>query len=143
VKIAGGRSQRLKAGNASVLLPTGYTSDAILFVKAARELDCNPPMVIAQDAGYIESDFIGGVGKDADGIMSRSVFSLDLAAKKPTVAKVSAMYKAKMNKDLNDNTSRSFTGMIVRGRLGGCALPVAEMVRSQVDAEGPGGGAHG
>jgi len=105
--------QRLKAGSASVLLPTGYTSDAILFVKTARELDYVPPMVIAQDAGYIESDFVAGVGKDADGIMSRSVFSLDLAAKKPTVAKINAMYKAKMNKDLNDNTSRSFTGMIV------------------------------
>jgi len=105
--------QRLKAGNASVLLPTGYTSDAILFVKTARELDYNPPMVIAQDAGYIESDFIAGVGKDADGIMSRSVFSLDLAAKKPMVAKINALYKAKMNKDLNDNSSRSFTGMIV------------------------------
>ncbi|HWM78257.1 MAG TPA: branched-chain amino acid ABC transporter substrate-binding protein, partial [Methylomirabilota bacterium] len=63
--------------------------------------------------GYIESDFIAGVGKDADGMMSRSVFSLDLAAKKPMVAKVNALYKAKMNKDLNDNSSRSFTGMIV------------------------------
>ncbi len=105
--------QRLKAGGASVLLPTGYTSDAILFVKTARELDYVPPMVIAQDAGYIESDFIAGVGKDAEGIMSRSVFSLDLAARKPLVAKINAMYKAKINKDLNDNTSRSFTGMIV------------------------------
>jgi branched-chain amino acid transport system substrate-binding protein len=105
--------QRLKAAGASVLLPTGYTSDAILFVKTARELDYVPPMVIAQDAGYIESDFIAGVGKDAEGIMSRSVFSLDLAARKPLVAKINAMYKARMNKDLNDNTSRSFTGMIV------------------------------
>ncbi len=105
--------QRLKAGNASVLLPTGYTSDAILFVKTARELEYNLPLVIAQDAGYIESDFVAGVGKDADGIMSRSVFSLDLAAKKPLVARINGMYKAKMNKDLNDNTSRSFTGMIV------------------------------
>jgi branched-chain amino acid transport system substrate-binding protein len=105
--------QRLKAANPAVLLPTGYTNDAILFIRTARELDYNPPMVLAQDAGYIESDFVQGVGKDADGIMSRSVFSLDLGARKPMVAKVNAMYKAKMNKDLNDNTSRSFTGMIV------------------------------
>ncbi len=45
--------QRLKAANPSVLLPTGYTNDAILFVRTARELDYNPPMVIAQDSGYI------------------------------------------------------------------------------------------
>src|SRR5712692_2584094 len=90
----------------------GY-NDAILFVRTARELDYNAPMILTQDSGYIESDFITAVGKDADGIMSRSVFSLDLAAKKPMVAKVNAMYKAKQGKDLNDNTSRSFTGMIV------------------------------
>ena len=105
--------QRLKAAGPSVLLPTGYTNDAILFVRTARELDYNAPMILTQDSGYIESDFISAVGKDADGIMSRSVFSLDLAAKKPMVAKVNAMYKAKQGKDLNDNTSRSFTGMIV------------------------------
>jgi len=105
--------QRLKAAGPSVLLPTGYTNDAILFVRTARELDYNAPMILTQDSGYIESDFITAVGKDADGIMSRSVFSLDLAAKKPMVAKVNAMYKAKQGKDLNDNTSRSFTGMIV------------------------------
>src|SRR5260370_17978330 len=70
-------------------------------------------MILTQDSGYIESDFITAVGKDAEGIMSRSVFSLDLAAKKPMVAKVNAMYKAKQGKDLNDNTSRSFTGMVV------------------------------
>jgi branched-chain amino acid transport system substrate-binding protein len=105
--------QRLKAAGPSVLLPTGYTNDAILFVRTARELDYNAPMVLTQDSGYIESDFITATGKDADGIMSRSVFSLDLAAKKPMVAKVNAMYKAKQGKDLNDNTSRSFTGMIV------------------------------
>ncbi len=105
--------QRLKAANPSVLLPTGYTNDAILFVRTARELDYNPPMVIAQDSGYIESDFIAGVGKDADGIMTRSVFSLELGARKPMVAKVNALYKAKINKDLNDNTSRSLMGMIV------------------------------
>jgi len=105
--------QRLKAAGPSVLLPTGYTNDAILFVRTARELDYNASMILTQDSGYIESDFITATGKDAEGIMSRSVFSLDLAAKKPMVAKVNAMYKAKQGKDLNDNTSRSFTGMVV------------------------------
>jgi branched-chain amino acid transport system substrate-binding protein len=105
--------QRLKAANPNVLLPTSYTSDAILFVRTARELDYNPPMVIAQDAGFIESDFVTAVGKDADGIMSRSVFSLDLVAKRPVVGKVNEMFKKKTGKDLNDNTSRAFTGMIV------------------------------
>ncbi|HUF93697.1 MAG TPA: ABC transporter substrate-binding protein, partial [Candidatus Limnocylindria bacterium] len=83
--------QRLKAAAPAVLLPTGYTSDAILFIRTARELDYNPPMILAQDAGYIESDFVSAVGKDAEGVMSRSVFSLDLAAKRPMVGRVNEL----------------------------------------------------
>jgi len=48
-----------------------------VFVKTARELGYNLPMVMARDARCIESDFATDVGKDADGIMSRAVFSLD------------------------------------------------------------------
>ena len=105
--------QRLKAANPDVLLPTSYTSDAILFIKTARELDYNPPMILAQDAGFVESDFVAGVGKDADGVMSRSVFSLDLAGKRPVIGRVNEMYRKRSGKDLNDNTSRAFTGMMV------------------------------
>lgn len=105
--------QRLKAANPDVLLPTSYTSDAILFIKTARELDYNPPMILAQDAGFIEGDFVAGVGKDADGVMSRSVFSLDLAAKRPAIGKVNELYRKRSGKDLNDNTSRAFTGLMV------------------------------
>ena len=105
--------QRLKAANPAVLLPTSYTSDAILLVRTFRELDYNPPMVLAQDAGFIEGDFVTAAGKDAEGIMSRSVFSLDLAAKRPVVGKVNDLFRKKHGKDLNDNTSRAFTGMHV------------------------------
>jgi branched-chain amino acid transport system substrate-binding protein len=105
--------QRLKAANPDVLLPTSYTSDAILFIKTARELDYNPPMILAQDAGFVESDFVTGVGKDSDGVMSRSVFSLDLAAKRPQIGRVNELYRKRSGKDLNDNTSRAFTGLMV------------------------------
>jgi branched-chain amino acid transport system substrate-binding protein len=105
--------QRLKAANPAVLLPTSYTSDAILILRTARELDYNPPMILAQNAGFIEGDFVSAVGKDAEGIMSRSVFSLDLVQKRPVVGKVNELYRKKHGKDLNDNTSRAFTGMLV------------------------------
>lgn len=105
--------QRLKAANPAVLLPTSYTSDAILFVRTARELDYNPAMIIAQDAGFIEAAFLTAVGKDAEGIMSRSVFSLDLVAKRPVVGRVNEMYRKRAGKDLNDNTSRAFTALMV------------------------------
>ena len=44
--------QTLKAANPDVFLPTSYTADAMLFVRTAKELDYNPRLFIAQNAGY-------------------------------------------------------------------------------------------
>ena len=46
-------------------------------------------------------------------MISRGSFSLDLAAKRPMVGKINAMFKEKSGKDLNDLTSRQFMGLIV------------------------------
>jgi len=40
-------------------------------------------------------------------------FSLDLAAKRPSVGKVNDMFKARAGRDLNDNTSRQLTCVLV------------------------------
>ena len=45
---------KLKAANPDVFLPTSYTSDAILFVKTAKNLDYNPKLLIAQNAGWTD-----------------------------------------------------------------------------------------
>ena len=58
---------RLKAANPDVFLPTSYTSDAILFVKTAKNLDYNPKLLIAQNAGYTDPEFVTEMGKDAEG----------------------------------------------------------------------------
>ena len=46
-------------------------------------------------------------------MISRGTFSLDLAAKRPMVGKINAMFKEKSGKDFNDLTSRQFMGLIV------------------------------
>ena len=52
------------------------------------------------------------VGDNLEGAITRASFSLDLAAKRPMVAKVNDLFKARASKDLNDNTSREFMAMI-------------------------------
>lgn len=104
--------QRLKAANPDVWMPTSYQTDAILFVKHAKELDYNPKMVMAQDAGHISPDFITAVGKDAEGTMTRAPFSTDLIDKKPVAKAVNAEYRKRHNKDLYDFPARAFTGMM-------------------------------
>ena len=107
-------TQRLKAANADVWMPTSYQTDAILFVKHAKELDYNPKMIMAQNAGHISPDFIQAVGRDAEGTMSRAPFSTDLIAKRPVAQAVNEQYKRRSpgGKDLYDFPARAFTGMM-------------------------------
>ena len=105
--------QQLKAADADVLMPSSYTTDAILLVKTMNELGYKPKSILAQDAGFSEKAFYDAVGDKVIGVISRASFSLDLAAKRPSVAKVNEMFKARSGKDLNDLTSREFMGLLL------------------------------
>jgi len=104
--------QQLKAGGADVLMPSSYTTDSILLVRTMGELGYKPKAIVAQAAGFSEKALYDAVGDQLEGVITRASFSLDLASKRPMVAKVNDMFKAKANKDLNDNTSREFMAMI-------------------------------
>lgn len=106
--------QKLKAATPDVWMPTSYQTDAILFVKSSKELDYNPRMIMAQNAGHISPDFIQAVGKDAEGTMTRAPFSTDLIGKRPVAMAVNEHYKKRSpgGKDLYDFPARAFTGMI-------------------------------
>ena len=106
-------AQKLKAANADVILPSSYTSDAILIMKSMNEIGYTPKAVLAQAAGFQEQDFLTGAGPLANGVMSRSSFALDAQAKRPSIAAVNGLYKARNNKDMNDNTSREVTALFV------------------------------
>jgi branched-chain amino acid transport system substrate-binding protein len=105
--------QRLKAANADVLLPTSYTSDTFLLLRTAKELDYNPKLVIAQNAGFTDPTFISTMGKDAEGVITRSPYNSDLAGRIPLLAKVNAIFKQHANgRDLSDVPARVFTGFM-------------------------------
>ena len=104
--------QRLKAANPDVWMPTSYQTDAILFVRTSKELDYNPKMIMAQDAGHVSPDFIQAVGKDAEGTMSRAPFNTDLIDKRPVAVALNAIYSKRHGKDLYDFPGRAFTGFM-------------------------------
>ena len=106
-------AQKLKAANADVLMPSSYTSDSILILKAMNEIGYRPKAIMAQAAGFQESAFMTGAGPLAEGAMSRSSFALDATKTRPAIVPVNALYRAKNNKDLNDNTSRDVTALVV------------------------------
>src|SRR5262244_1544105 len=90
--------QRLKAANPDVWMPTSYQTDAILFVRTSKELDYDPKMIMAQDAGHIAPDFVQAAGKDAEGTLSRAPFSTDLIDKRPVAKALNAIYSKRHGK---------------------------------------------
>lgn len=105
--------QQIKSANPDVLMPSSYTTDAILLVRTMGELGYKPRNIVAQAAGFSEKAVFDTVGDRLGGLISRASFSLDLAAKRPSVGRVNDMFKAKANRDLNDNTSRQLMALLV------------------------------
>jgi branched-chain amino acid transport system substrate-binding protein len=106
-------AQKLKSANADVLLPSSYTSDAILIMRAMAEIGYRPKAVLAQAAGFQEQGFLDGAAALANGVMSRTSFALDATKSRPAIVPANALYRAKNNKDFNDNTSRELTALAV------------------------------
>jgi branched-chain amino acid transport system substrate-binding protein len=104
--------QKLKAANPDVWMPTSYTSDAVLFLRTAKELDWNPKMVLTQNAGHIDPKFVEQTGKDSEGYLSRSPFASDLIDKNALAKALNGPYKARSGKDLYDFPTRAVTGFI-------------------------------
>ena len=105
--------QRLKAANADVLLPSSYTSDTFLLFRTAKDLDYNPKLIVAQNAGFTDPTFITTLGKDAEGSITRSPYNSDLEGRIPLLAKVNAIFKKHSNgRDLSDVPARAFTGFM-------------------------------
>lgn len=119
--------QQLKSADADVLMPSTYTTDAMLLVKTMAELGYKPKSLVAQASGFSEQVTYDAVGDKLKGAITRGSFSLDLAAKRPFIAKVNEMFKARSNRDLNDNTSRQFMGLLL----------LAEAINRAGAVEGP------
>jgi branched-chain amino acid transport system substrate-binding protein len=105
--------QQLKTADADVLLPSSYTTDAILLVKTMGELGYKPKNIVAQAAGFSEKAVFDAVGDKLDGLISRASFSLDMASKRPAITYVNDKFKARAGRDLNDNTSRQFMALLI------------------------------
>jgi len=104
---------RLKSANADVFLPSLYTSDAILLTRTMQNLDYNPKLLIAQNAGYTDPKFVTAMGKQAEAAITRAPFALDFAPKKPLIPVVNDMFKKLSGgRDMADVSARAFTGFL-------------------------------
>ncbi len=105
--------QRLKAANPAVIMQSSYLGDAILSMKTYKELGFLPQMLLANNAGFNDSEFLKTLGKDGDYIISREVWALDQADRNPLIKAVNGMMLERAKVNFNGNSARVFTGMAV------------------------------
>jgi branched-chain amino acid transport system substrate-binding protein len=96
---------QLKEKHPDVVIFISYTSDAILYMKAMKNLDYLPSMVIGDDTGFSDPSFIPAVADIAQGAMNRSAW--DIGKPGSTTSKINEMYRAKTGRDLDDTSARN------------------------------------
>ena len=104
--------QTLKAANPNLVLQSSYTADAILSMKTYKELGFSPDMILANNAGFTDTDFIKTLGKDAEYIITREVWALDLANRNPLIKQVNDLFNSRYKISFTGNSSRTFTGLM-------------------------------
>ena len=105
--------QTLKAANPNLVLQSSYTADAILSMKTYKELGFSPDMILANNAGFTDTDFIKTLGKDAEYVITREVWALDLATRNPLIKQVNDLFNSRYKINFTGNSSRTFTGLMV------------------------------
>jgi branched-chain amino acid transport system substrate-binding protein len=105
--------QTLKAANPQVIMQASYLGDAILSMKTYKELNFLPDMIVANDAGFTDSEYVKTLGKDADYIVTREVWAIDLADRNPLIKQVNDLFYSRYKINFTGNSSRDFTGLMV------------------------------
>jgi branched-chain amino acid transport system substrate-binding protein len=103
--------QKLKASRPDIVMQSSYLGDAILSVRTYKDLGFLPTGLLANDAGFNDSEFLKTVGQDGAFVISREVWALDLGAQKPLIAKANALLQARHGVNFNGNSARAFTAV--------------------------------
>lgn len=105
--------QKIKAAKPDVILITSYLPDSLLYMKAFKEQNIDVQAILAQDAGFIDPGFLRTLGKDANFIFTREVFSLDVKQRNQSVPLIDQLFRQRFNAPLDGNTARDIMGVLV------------------------------
>ena len=88
-----------------------YTSDAILYARTMRAQGYRPPILIGDDSGFSDDNFVQTAGDIAQGLINRSAF--DPSRPGSNSFKINALYKARTGREMDDTTARMMQGFLV------------------------------
>jgi branched-chain amino acid transport system substrate-binding protein len=103
---------QVRTAQTDVVLFAIYAEDAIRFMQEFKRQDYAPPLLWADDAGFISPDFQQTLGADAAYVTSREIWSLDITQTNSPAAQINTLFRIRYGKDLNGNSARGFIGMM-------------------------------
>lgn len=108
-----GEVAKLKAARPDVVFQASYTGDSILFMQAYRKAGFNPQGILSTAGGFLAPEFLRVLGKDANHVLTRGLWSPDLAATRPAADAINKLFRERYGTDMNDTSARAFTGLLV------------------------------
>jgi len=105
--------QKIVASGATVVMQASYDQDAILFMQTYKAFGYRPEAILAMDAGFISPAFVNTLGDDANYVLSRDVWALDLGRARPLITRVNDLYHQRYGTNMTGTSTRAFTGLIV------------------------------
>ena len=88
-----------------------YTSDIIRYMKALKNFDYRPPVIIGDDTGFSDPAFIANVGNIAQGVLDRSAWEKGKPGS--VTARINDIFKTKTGYELDDTSARNMQALFV------------------------------
>ena len=105
--------QKLRAATADVIFQNSYTSDMLLFLREYKKQRFAPAAIVSEGGAFDDPKFLELAKGDANYFITRVLWSIDMAQRKPLAAKVNELYRKRSGLDLDANSARFFTQAIV------------------------------
>ena len=102
---------QLRDKKPDAIIFASYTSDIIRYVKALKNFNYHPPVIIGDDGGFSDPAFIANVGNIAQGVIDRSAW--DKGKPGSVTAKINDLFKARTGYDLDDTSARNMQALFV------------------------------
>lgn len=108
-----GEIQKLKAADPDIVIPISNVTDATLIMKTMKDMGYVPPIILAQNSGFVEREFPKMLGEDSYFILSRDLFTPALGAGNPSVQKVADLFYERNGFQMNGQSARTFQTILL------------------------------
>lgn len=104
--------QQLRAAEPDVVFVLSYTGPAQRLVSTLKQLNWYPSALLAYGAGFTDPVFLKAAGANAEGMMTRTSWSQEIAQGRPVTKAVADLFQQRFKAPMTENSARSFTAAL-------------------------------